>query len=282
MHSTASDGVKTPAEVVEFAVRECGVTTLALTDHDTVAGIPEAREAAKRLGVAFIPGIEVSVEWAGRVIHIVGLGVDINAPAMLEGACSQVQKRADRAVHIGRKLESMGFEGILERTLRMAPSQNISRLHFAKSLVEMGIVKHTEEAFVRFLGAGRPAYVDPGWVTLERGVELIEEAGGMAVMAHPGRYKFPETWMMDGLIEAFVAVKPGLMRRGVEVVSGSMSPSFTPHAVEWCHKYGLLASRGSDFHSEGSHRPLPGAQGPMPDGVVSVLDTLNALGKVIR
>lgn len=273
MHSTASDGGMTPGELVEFVVVRQQVGVLALTDHDTVAGVAQAREAADRLGARFIAGIEISTLWARTNVHIVGLGIDIGNAVLLETMAASRIKRDRRAVDMGRRLAELGMPGMYEAALaRSTDKTNISRLHFARCMVESGIVAGVQQAFDKYLGVGRPAYVEAPWGTVAQAVELIRGAGGVAVLAHPGRYKFAEPWQADALVEDFV----GAGGLAIEAVSGSQSPVFTERCLAWARKYDLKVSTGSDFHNIGGFRPLPGCQGQltddMPGCVLELLD----------
>lgn len=261
-----------PESLVDFVIRDRGVDVMALTDHDTVAGVEAAQKAAAGLGARFIPGIEISSLWGSTCIHIVGLGVDIHNAELLETTTSLCAKRDRRAIEIGRRLEALGFPGMFEAALKKTHTQmNISRLHFAKSLVDIGAVKDVNEAFDKYLGANRPAYVAASWNSVAEAVALIHRAGGVAVLAHPGRYKFKNDWELDSLVEGFVESGG----EGIEVISGSQSPKFTPRCLAWARQYRLLASTGSDFHSCDGIRPLPGTQGQltpeMPPSILTLL-----------
>lgn len=269
MHSTASDGVMTPERLVNFVNKERRVNVMALTDHDTVGGVCAAERAAAGLGVRFIPGIEISSMWGSTCIHIVGLGVDVHNAELLETTAAQCAKRDSRAVEMGRRLEELGFPGMFEAACAKShTAMNISRLHFALSLVEIGAVKNVQAAFDKYLGKDRPAYVAAAWGSVADAVELIHRAGGAAVLAHPGRYHFKNDWELDSLVEGF-ATAGG---EGIEVVSGSQNPSFTPRCLAWAAEYNFYCSTGSDFHSRDGMRPEPGAQGQLPKGVHSILD----------
>lgn len=271
MHSSASDGTLSPEHLVDYVVHECGVTVMALTDHDTVAGVQTAQLAAESLGVHFIPGIEVSSLWGQMCIHIVGLGVDIHNAELLETTAVQCTKRDRRAIAIGQKLEELGFAGMFEAArAKSYTAMNISRLHFALSLVEAGAVDNLQQAFDKYLSLGKPAYVPAGWGSVAETVALIHRAGGIAVLAHPGRYKFKNDWELDSLVEGFVQAGG----EGIEVISGSQSSRFTPRCLQWARRYHLCASTGSDFHSQDGVRPVPGAQGQLPEGITTVLSLL--------
>lgn len=270
MHSTASDGTLSPTELMRFAA-ECGCNTVALTDHDTAAGVSEARSEAHRLGIRFIAGIEVSSLWGGRSIHVVGLGIDDTNPVLTRKVREFEVSRTRRAAQIAEKLAALGIPGMLEKTTAFAENKlNVSRVHFALALLEAGAVKNQQEAFDRYLGDGKPAYIMAPWPTVAEAVDLIHTAGGIAVMAHPGRYHFKNDWTVDELMKDFAAAGG----EAVEVISGSQQPDFTPRCLAWAREYKLLVSTGSDFHSKTGTRPMPGTQGQLPAGYTSVLSKL--------
>ena len=205
MHSTASDGALSPTELIRFAA-ECGCNTVALTDHDTAAGVSEARSEAHRLGIRFIAGIEVSSLWGGRSIHVVGLGIDDTNPVLTRKVREFEVSRTRRAAQIAEKLAALGIAGMLEKATAFAENKlNVSRVHFALALLEAGAVKNQQEAFDRYLGDGKPAYIMAPWPTVAEAVDLIHTAGGIAVMAHPGRYHFKNDWTVDELMKDFAA-----------------------------------------------------------------------------
>lgn len=270
MHSTASDGTLSPTELMRFAA-ECGCNTVALTDHDTAAGVSEARSEAHRLGIRFIAGIEVSSLWGGRSIHVVGLGIDDTNPVLTRKVREFEVSRTRRAAQIAEKLAAFGIPGMLEKATAFAENKlNVSRVHFALALLEAGAVKNQQEAFDRYLGDGKPAYIMAPWPTVVEAVDLIHTAGGIAGMAHPGRYHFKNDWTVDELMKDFAAAGG----EAVEVISGSQQPDFTPRCLAWAREYKLLVSTGSDFHSKTGTRPMPGTQGQLPAGYTSVLSKL--------
>lgn len=271
MHSTASDGSLTPEALVRMCAHRCGVRMMALTDHDTVAGIEQAQRASQLEGIVFVPGIELSTLYAERNIHIVGLGINHHDEELLAVTTHLCAERDRRAVRMAERFAELGFEGMFEQALSFSPREtNISRLHFAKALIERGIVKNQQEAFDRYLGEGKPAYVAAPWGSVADAVALIHRARGLAVLAHPGRYQFKADWQLDALVEGFAECGGD----GIEVVSGSQSPAFTQKAVQYARFYGLAVSSGSDFHSEAGSRPLPGMQGDLPSGLHSVVKML--------
>lgn len=241
-HSTASDGTLPPAGLIEAAARR-GIAMLALTDHDTVAGLPEAAAAAAVHGVQFVPGVEVSVTWQGRLLHVVGLNVDVGCGALREGLERHRAVREARAAAIGEKLERRGIAGARAAAGALAGEGMVTRTHFARVLLDRGIVASPDEAFKRFLGRGKAAWVGVKWAALEEAVDWIRAAGGVAVLAHPLRYRLSGAWMRR-LLLAFREAG-GL---GIEVVAGQTCPSEIAQLSGYALRYGLSGSVGSDVH----------------------------------
>lgn len=248
-HSTASDGLLAPAELVRRAVGN-GVDVLALTDHDEVCGLAEARTEAAGLGLRFIDGVEVSVSWGGITIHIVGLNIDAANLQLQQGLHAIRQGRTERAKKMAEDLARAGIPGSLEGAYAYVDNPNlIGRTHFARFLVEKGHVSDVKSAFQHYLVNGKPGYVPHQWATLQDGLSYIKAGGGIAVVAHPGRYKLTRTEMRKFLGE----FKDG-GGRGVEVVTSSHSAEqFLEYAI-LAKEFGFLASRGSDFHGPGESR----------------------------
>ncbi len=267
-HSTASDGDFSPAALVDLA-HQNGVTVLALTDHDTLRGNTEALVRANAYSMRFIPGIELSTNWGKTCIHVVGLNVDPENAA-LKGKCEEIAElRTSRAAKIAHRLEALGIPDTLEDVHAKFPKvENISRAHFARVLLARGIVKNEQQAFDRFLGTEAPAYVPTPWPNLEESLALIKGAGGMAVLAHPMRYKFKSKLSLDVLLEDFV--KAGGV--GIEVSSGSQSPAYSPICEAMARNYHLYASCGSDFHRVGADRPYPGSEPELAKDLPLILD----------
>jgi predicted metal-dependent phosphoesterase TrpH len=263
-HSTASDGTLTPTELVQRAAA-AGVQTLALTDHDTLAGIAEAQSAADGLGIRLIPGVEVSVTWGGRTVHVVGLDVDPRCEVLLAGLAGLQEHRVWRAEEIARRLDKAGYGGALEGARRYASGTLIGRTHFARFLAEQGAAVDVHDVFKRFLVSGKPGHVPGEWTALEQAVGWIRAAGGIAVIAHPARYKLTRTKLLRLLGEL-----KECGGRGLEVVSGSHSRddyfTFARHARE----QGLLASAGSDYHGPEQPWIALGRLPPLPDGCTPV------------
>ena len=260
-HSTCSDGRLSPTELVQLAASE-GVHTLSLTDHDTVQGIPEARQAAEAAGIGLIAGVEISTTWSGCNVHIVGLNLDINNPVLVEGLQEQQAARQKRAEIIAEKLSSLGVENFLQKAEAVAKGAELGRPHFAQVLVDEGIVETMPEAFKKYLGAGKKGDVKSLWPTVEKAVEWIKAAGGVAVVAHPLHYKMTNM-KRRALLKAFKDAGGEAM----EVVSGGQqSRDQTSYMAQLAKEYELAASVGSDFHFP-TQWQKPGKTNHLPETV---------------
>lgn len=218
-HSTASDGTLKPAELVTLA-DSCGVKLLALTDHDTVDGLPEAKSEAVKHGITFVPGIEVSTLWNERSIHVVGLGIRYEDGKLARVFADVAEKRVNRGKDIGKRLGELGFPDAYEGALRFAAKKGtLSRAHFARWMKMNGYVKTVQEAFDVYLGDGCPAFIKTVWPSLEEGISIILNAGGIPVLAHPGRYKLPEATPLSQLMKEFYEAGASELRsaRGASV-----------------------------------------------------------------
>lgn len=247
-HSRYSDGSLTPAELVARAQAR-GVTSLALTDHDSVRGVPEAQAAGRELGVEIIPAVELSSVWRHWTVHVVGLGLDIHEPALEQALALQAGARGRRAMQIAESFERLKLPGSYAAALALAGDpDSISRTHFAQWLLETGKVTSMQQAFDRYLGQGKPADVPLPWMPLEEAVAVIRGAGGHAVLAHPGRYSLTRTKMRE-LIQAFKAAGGAAM----EVATATEKPDMVRYLGQLSQQFELHASQGSDYH--GSHMP---------------------------
>ena len=243
-HSKVSDGTLEP-EVLAARAKANGVALWALTDHDEVAGQQRALDAALALGLPYLTGVEVSVTFAGRVVHIVGLGFDHRNEALLAGLRETRGGREARAREMAAGLARVGVQNAYEGALKYVGNPElISRTHFARFLVEAGHCGDISEVFRRYLTEGKPGYVEHRWARLSDAMRWILEAGGQAVIAHPARYGFTPTEEY-ALITEFI----GHGGRGIEVVTGSHSDADAVKYTETALEFDLLASRGSDFHS---------------------------------
>ena len=265
-HSRLSDGDLSPAAVVQRAAAH-GVTMLALTDHDETAGLDEAVNEAHRCGLQLVPGVEVSASYCGVSVHIVGLHIDYHHSQLLEGLAGIRSRRETRARRISEALEKQGITDAFAGARRFACNpQLLGRLHFARFLVAEGYVADVQAAFDRYLGQGRPACITTGWAAgLSEAVGWIREAGGVAVLAHPGRYVLT-AMQMDQLFEQFMACGG----EAVEVVSSAHDVVMTEHYTRVARRRGLLASRGSDFHGVNEQRFDIGRCAPLPGGLQPV------------
>jgi hypothetical protein len=253
-HSTRSDGLLSPTELIELAAR-LGVDAIALTDHDTTDGLEEADSAARRAGIELVPGVEISVSWGDTTLHVVGLRVDPSASALAEGLEGIRTGRHARAERIGDALAKLGFDGTFAGAYALAENkQMLGRTHFARHLVETGVVKDIQAAFDKYLAKGKPAYVSHRLASLEDAVRWIRESGGVAVLAHPGRYKLKP--MMRG---EMLADFKRLGGEAIEVVTGSHRPEDYPTWQRLAIEHGFLASRGADYHGPGESPAEPGS-----------------------
>lgn len=264
-HSTASDGVFSPKELAHRA-NDHGVKLWSLTDHDEVAGQAEAMTTAQSLGIQYVTGVEISVTWAGRTLHMVGLNYDMHNAALCEGLQRIRDDRTSRAYLMAEKLEKLGCKNAYEGALSFVDNPElISRTHFARYMVEQGFCTEVQEAFDKYLADGKPAYVAGKWATLEDAVEWILGAGGVAVIAHPGRYKYTATEFTQ-LFNRFKA----LGGTAIEVVTGSHRPEQYAQYAQVAQEYGFLASCGSDFHGFEKVRLELGRLPLLPEGLTPV------------
>jgi predicted metal-dependent phosphoesterase TrpH len=274
-HSVVSDGTLEP-EAVAARAHANGVELWALTDHDEIAGQARARSAALALGMPYLAGTEISVTFAGTTVHIVGLGVDPDDAALRAGLAATRGGRKERALEMADGLARVGIEGAFEGALQFVGNpQLISRTHFARHLVETGVCADTQEVFRRFLVEGRPGYVPHRWASLRDAVTWIHDAGGLAVIAHPARYRFSpnEEYALFTEFKAHGG-------RAVEVVTGSHSAAEAARYAETALEFDLFASRGSDFHSpDESHTDL-GTLPPLPPTLRPVWEALEA--RIVR
>ncbi|WP_151993618.1 RNase RNM [Buttiauxella massiliensis] len=264
-HTTASDGLLTPEALVQRAV-EMRVGILAITDHDTVAGIAAAREAVSRLQLPLrlISGVEISTIWENHEIHIVGLGVDEHNPQLAEFLAQQSERRVQRATLIAERLEKAHIPGTLEGAMRHANGGEVTRGHFARFLVECGKANTMADVFKKYLAKGKTGYVPPQWCTIEQAIDVIHHSGGQAVLAHPGRYDLSAKWLKRLL--AHFAESGG---DAMEVAQCQQAPNERTQLASYAQQFNLLASQGSDFHMPCAWIEL-GRKLWLPAGVVPV------------
>lgn len=268
-HSRFSDGTLEP-EALARRVAAAGVELWALTDHDEIGGLARAREAAHAAGLDVLSGCEISVSFAGETVHIVGLGFDADNPALKAGLAATRGGRLARAQAMADGLARAGLPGALEGALRYVGNPElVSRTHFARWLVETGVCPDTHSVFRRYLKEGLPGFVDHRWASLREAVGWITGAGGLAVIAHPARYRFSPS-AEYALLSEFVAHGG----RGIEVVTASHGTADQIRVAGLAEEFGLLASRGSDFHSPGESRCEPGDLPDLPGRLTPVWEAL--------
>jgi len=258
-HSIASDGELSPTELVAYA-HGCGVEVLALTDHDVTDGYIEAAAEARRLGLEFIAGVEISVTWGKHLLHIVGLNFDVENAPLQAGLAELRQRRSGRAEEMDRRLAKLGIADALEGAQAYVHGQIVSRTHFARFLLERGHVKTMQAAFDRYLGERKKAYVPTEWTTLEQALAWITGAGGHAVIAHPARYKLSAT-KLRLLCDEFKQMGGAAL----EVISGRQDANITKNMVDYAQRYQLRASIGSDYHGPSQSWSNMGQMPPLPE-----------------
>lgn len=244
-HSRLSDGTLAVSDLVALAASR-GVELMALTDHDEVSGVAEGRAAAAAHGMQFVGGVEISSEWCGLSIHVVGLRIDEKEPKLAQTLRDIRQRRSVRAQQMGDSFAAHGINGVLAGAMAFAPNPDLlSRTHFARHLVDSGVCGSMGEVFARFMKPGKPGYVAHEWIPVATSINAIHGAGGRAVLAHPGRYDTTWTGGPSGLLKAFAEAGGD----GVEVVCGPHHPHEWAEYAALSRKFSLLASIGSDFHS---------------------------------
>jgi predicted metal-dependent phosphoesterase TrpH len=243
-HTTASDGRLSPTELIDRAI-EYDIDVLAITDHDTVSGLDEARSyiESRNKPIRLINGIELSTVWQNKDIHIVGLNIAPDVPELIDLIERQQQLRYERAAAIASRLEKVTREGILAEVETLAGGVPLTRAHFALWLVNHGYAKSMQQVFKKYLTRNHPGYVPPNWCTMAEAVKVIQLAGGQAVLAHPGRYQLTAKWLKR-LIGAFANIGG----EGMEVAQPQQAPQERRNLADYAIQYNLLASQGSDFH----------------------------------
>lgn len=261
LHSSASDGVLAPAALVAHAAR-CGVRFMALTDHDTIAGLDEAAAAAESLGITLVSGVELSVDWRGRTLHILGLAFDPLAPALLRGLGLLQEIRQVRARELAARLAAAGAPGDAALEIVRAAGTLPTRMHFARALVALGAVPDVATAFERWLARGRPAYFAAQWPLLAEVIGWVAAAGGCAVIAHPLKYPLSAGARRE-LCSEFAAAGG----RGIEVITGGGGLRNAAQAISLATRTGLEGSVGSDFHDPAIPWNPPGRLAKLPRSV---------------
>jgi len=268
-HSVVSDGTLTPEELAQRA-KANGVELWALTDHDEIGGQERAIAAAREAGLRYVTGVEISVTFAGATVHIVGLGFDHTHPTLVAGLRQTRGGREERARDMGKELARVGIPGAFEGAMKYVDNPElISRTHFARYIVEAGFCPDTNAVFRKYLAEGKPGFVPHRWATLREAVGWITAAGGVAVIAHPGRYSLTanEEYALFTEFKAHGG-------QGVEVVTGAHGQADYLKYAGFCQEFGLLASRGSDFHSPTESRTDLGRLPDLPGSLTPVWERL--------
>ncbi len=264
-HSTVSDGLLSPADIAQRA-HQHGVQVWALTDHDEIGGVALAREAATLLGMRHVGGVEISVTWAGHTIHIVGLRIDETDPVLVQGLYDTRHGREKRAMEMSDMLAEVGIPNAFQGALAYVGNPDlISRTHFARYMVEGGYCSDVSEVFKNYLVEGKPGFVEHRWASLAHAIQWIRGSGGVAVVAHPGRYNLTQLEM-----SAFLDEFKQLGGAAIEVVTGSHTPDQFGEYARVAKRYGFLASRGSDFHGPGESMTELGSLPPLPPDLTPV------------
>jgi predicted metal-dependent phosphoesterase TrpH len=264
-HSNVSDGMLSPTALAARA-KANGVDVWALTDHDEIDGIAEARVAAADLGLPYIAGVEISITWAGETVHIVGLQIDETNQTLVQGLAATRSGRERRAREMAEQLAVAGIPDAFEGALKFVGNPDlISRTHFARYIIELGVCRDVNDVFRKYLIEGKPGFVPHRWATLQQAVTWIRGAGGIAVIAHPGRYSFSPV-QFGALFDEF----KHLGGTAIEVTTGSHTVDQYAQYAKVANDYGLLASRGSDFHGPGESRVDLGKLPVLPPGVMPV------------
>jgi len=263
-HTTASDGVLTPEELI-IRAKHRGINVLAITDHDTISGLEAAQRSALSQDITVINGIEMSVTWNKNHIHVVGLNIDTTCKELGVRLSGLQQIRQDRAKEIAVRLEQVGIDNALIGAQQFSANNNITRTHFARYLLKIGKARNMSDVFKRYLAFGKPGYVSVEWIALDDAVGLIKSSGGQAVVAHPSRYKMTNTKMRK-MLGDFTECGGS----AIEVVNSGSTPETIDNNARLVNQFGLTASVGSDFHSPDNQYIDLGRFSPLPDNVTPV------------
>ncbi len=263
-HTNCSDGELSPSDLLKLA-SEHGVNVLALTDHDTTLGLDEARQQATELGIRFINGVEISALWGTVDIHIVALQIDPTNETLQAGLKATRLAREVRAKSMGERLAAQGIKGVYEGAKAIAGDEIIARPHFAKHLVATGVVKDIPTAFKRYLVRGKAGYVPTPWPSYTEAVSWIRQAGGIAVVAHPARYRLTMS-KLRSLLQDFKEAGGQAM----EVATANHTAEEMELMSRACKELNLLASAGSDFHGPTMSRATLGKVPALPPGLTPV------------
>jgi len=263
-HPRASDGELSPAALV-IKAKASGVDVLAITDHDTTQAIAEAIDEAYKQNIRLLPGIELSVSWMGKNFHIVGLGIDPENRELQTSLKETEALREQRAIKIGKKLEKIGVTNAYFEAKELVGTHTLTRSHFARVLINQGFAKDSREVFKKYLVNNKPGFVKTNWLEMASGIELINDSGGEAILAHPMRYNITASWLRRFLL----AFKES-GGTGIEVVTGSSNAGEINTTADYARRFELTGSAGSDFHGFDNTWIKLGKLAAMPESVTPV------------
>jgi len=263
-HTTASDGELSPAALI-IKAKASGVDVLAITDHDTTEAIAEAIDEAYKQNIRLLPGIELSVSWMGKNFHIVGLGIDPDNRKLQTSLKETEALREQRAIKIGKKLEKIGVTNAYNEAKELVGTHTLTRSHFARVLINQGFAKDSREVFKKYLVNNKPGFVKTNWLEMASGIELINDSGGEAILAHPMRYNITASWLRRFLL----AFKES-GGTGIEVVTGSSNAGEINTTADYARRFELTGSAGSDFHGFDNTWIKLGKLAAMPESVTPV------------
>lgn len=266
-HSNLSDGTLAPAVLVGEA-HSAGVNVLSLTDHDVTEGLAGAQAAAEPLGLRIVPGVEISATWNALTVHVVGLNIDPGNMPLQDGLAALRAYRTERAIEIGRRLAKHRIPDVYDGAARLASGPIVSRTHFARYLVSIGYANSMAQAFKRYLSRGTPGHVPSRWAPLAEAIGWIRGAGGVAVLAHPARYR-----LSSGKLRNLLADFRECGGQAIEVVCGNHTADETAHLATLARDFGFAASLGSDYHGPEASGPGWGGFGrlaPLPGDLAPV------------
>jgi predicted metal-dependent phosphoesterase TrpH len=263
-HTTASDGELLP-EALIIKAKANGIDVIAITDHDTTAGIPRAAAEADKQNIKLLVGIELSVSWMDKNFHIVGLDIDADNPALKTSLKNTKDLREQRAVEIGKRLDKYGVSDAYHEAKELAGVHTLTRSHFARVLINQGFAKDSKEVFKKYLVHSKPGFVKTQWIEMEMGLKLIKQSGGVAILAHPLRYNITASWLRK-FLTAFKAAGG----ESIEVVTGSSNADEIRTTATYAKRFELTGSAGSDFHGFDNTWVKLGQLATMPESVTPV------------
>jgi predicted metal-dependent phosphoesterase TrpH len=267
-HTNFSDGFLPPHELLDYAKSQ-GVTNFAITDHDTINALPQAQKYAKEIDLNLITGVEISTTWRQHDIHIIGLNIDINNPILTQGLKQHQDFREQRAIKMARGLENAGIRNAYDKTIALVKNNMITRTHFAQMMVKEGICKDIKTVFKRYLVGNLPGNVKGEWAGLADAVHWINSAGGVAIIAHPTRYK-----MTQNKLKTLSKEFKDIGGKGLEVITATTRPHEVEKISNLVLELDLYASMGSDYHGWDNSFIKIGHLKNLPSNLKSIWETI--------